>query len=146
MALLLPLLVTIAFGIVELSTAYNRSQAMQAAVREGGRFAALGEDTDGDGVNLDDIRERVHLALQGSNAAGAGFPALGRTLDDVIVEASDDASSASTDFLCAPEGDATEVTVTAYVGPTEHYTVQLLVVTGPGFDYRSEATFPCLQP
>ncbi len=45
--LLLPLLVMLVFGIIEFSTAYNRSQGVQAAVREAVRYAATGDIEDG---------------------------------------------------------------------------------------------------
>lgn len=51
-ALVLPILVLFVFGIIEFGFAYNRLQGLQAAVREGGRVAAVG-------LEPLDVRERV---------------------------------------------------------------------------------------
>ena len=43
-AIVLPVLVLFVFGIIEFGMAFFRSQGMEAAVREGGRVAAVGHD------------------------------------------------------------------------------------------------------
>ena len=155
--LLLPLLVMLAFGIIEFSTAYNRSQGMHAAVREGARIASLGEDTDGDGSNLDEITARIHntLLLQ-TNAGGSGFPAPGgEVTTDVIIEVSDDtgADIEVGGLACDPDGDATEITVAARISGDvdgedrrDVYGLTLPLVPGSPFplDLRAQAVFPCL--
>ena len=45
MAIVLPLLILILFGIVEFSIYFNRLQGLQAAAREGARVAALPQST-----------------------------------------------------------------------------------------------------
>ena len=80
-ALLLPLLVMLVFGISEFGTAYNRSQGMQAAVREGARFASTGD------VASSTVAARVRNTLQG-NGGGSGFPdpgGSGSVNTDVVV-------------------------------------------------------------
>ncbi|MCZ7525581.1 MAG: pilus assembly protein [Acidimicrobiia bacterium] len=64
LALLLPLLVVIVFGIVEFSIAFNRQQGLHAAAREGARLASLPQSTTGE------IRTRVDESLQGVLPAG----------------------------------------------------------------------------
>lgn len=57
----------LAFGIIEFSTAYNRTQGMQAAAREGARFASTGD------VASSAVATRVRSTLQADDN-GAGFP------------------------------------------------------------------------
>lgn len=64
-AILLPLLIVLVFGIWQFSMAYNRSQALNAGVREGARLAARGE------ADLTTIQARTTNAIQ--QAPGAGF-------------------------------------------------------------------------
>jgi Flp pilus assembly protein TadG len=59
MAILLPLLILLVFGIVEFSIAFNHKQGLHAAAREGARFGALPQNTN------DEIVERVEDALSG---------------------------------------------------------------------------------
>lgn len=58
-ALVLPLLLVILFGIVELGIAFNRAQAVEAAAREGARLASISSTTSGD------VSNRVNNALAG---------------------------------------------------------------------------------
>ncbi|MFA5787821.1 MAG: TadE/TadG family type IV pilus assembly protein [Actinomycetota bacterium] len=41
-ALILPILILLVFGIIQFSIAYNRTQGLQAAAREGARLASIG--------------------------------------------------------------------------------------------------------
>lgn len=63
-ALVLPVLVLFLFGIIQFGLAFNRSQGMHAAAREGARLASIGAD-------LDDVESMVGAALDGTvvNAA-----------------------------------------------------------------------------
>jgi Flp pilus assembly protein TadG len=59
MAIILPLLVILVFGIVQFSILWNRSQGLHAAAREGARIGSLPQTTQ------DDIEEAVRDALGG---------------------------------------------------------------------------------
>lgn len=58
-ALVLPVLLMILFGIIEFGLAFSRSQAVEAAAREGGRLASLSSTTTAD------ISNRVDATLGG---------------------------------------------------------------------------------
>ncbi len=58
-ALILPVLILLVFGIVQFSIAYNRTQGLHAAAREGARLASLPQTTQSD------ISGRVTSALTG---------------------------------------------------------------------------------
>lgn len=58
-AIVLPVLVMLLFGIIEFGAAYNRSQGLHAAAREGARLAALRQTT------RSQIEQRVLDALDG---------------------------------------------------------------------------------
>lgn len=64
-ALILPLLIVLVFGIVQFSIAYNRTQGLHAAAREGARLASLPQTT------LTDINTRVTSALAGVPLSGS---------------------------------------------------------------------------
>ena len=59
MAIVLPILILLVFGIVEFSIYFNRLQGLQAAAREGARVAALPQSTQSD------VRAKVTTALSG---------------------------------------------------------------------------------
>jgi Flp pilus assembly protein TadG len=88
MALVLPVLILLIFGIVEFSITYNRVQGLHAAAREGARLASLPDTTQGD------ITARVTSAIQGVPLSGppqitvtpaASQPCLDRTGETVVV-------------------------------------------------------------
>ena len=88
MALVLPILVLLIFGVVQFSIAYNRVQGLHAAAREGARIASLPDTTQSD------ITARVNSALQGVPLNGApqitvspasGQPCLDRPGQTVVV-------------------------------------------------------------
>lgn len=58
LAFVLPILILLLFGIVEFSIAYNRTQALHAAAREGARVASQSYAT------KSDIEGRVNAALE----------------------------------------------------------------------------------
>lgn len=58
-ALVLPLLVILIFGIIQVSIAFNRFQGIHAAAREGGRTASIPSST------AADVTARVNEALAG---------------------------------------------------------------------------------
>lgn len=147
--LLLPLLVMLAFGIIESSTAYNRSQGMQAGVREAARYAASGDISDAD------VEGRLEAVLQ-TDDGGAGFPAPGGPLDtldsdiEVTVEYFADKSDFDNDIVSAT-GDCTTayaVRVTGSITSSgdrqqDYGLVFPLIGTFP-LDHSSEALFRCL--
>jgi Flp pilus assembly protein TadG len=65
LAIVLPILILLVFGIIEWSIYFNRLQGLQAAAREGARVAALPQSTDAD------IRARVVDSLDGVLSSGA---------------------------------------------------------------------------
>lgn len=88
-ALVLIPLILLIFGMVEFSIAYNRSQGIHAAAREGARVGALPQST------VSEIEGRVEDALEGvipddqMGAVGIAVPTgtcKNRTGDSVIVK------------------------------------------------------------
>ena len=65
MAIVLPVLVLLVFGIIQWSIYFNRLQGLQAAAREGARVAALPQSTQSD------IKAKVTDALDGVLPSGA---------------------------------------------------------------------------
>jgi hypothetical protein len=59
MALILPILILLVFGIVQFSIAFNNKQGLHAAAREGARFGALPQHS------KTEITSRVEDALEG---------------------------------------------------------------------------------
>lgn len=55
LAIILPILILLIFGIVQFGIAWNRTQGLHAAAREGARVASVGAD-------YDTIVERVHAS------------------------------------------------------------------------------------
>lgn len=60
-AVLVPVLVTLLFGVIQMSIAFNRHQAVHAAAREGARVASLPTSSTADAC------ARVQTALTGIN-------------------------------------------------------------------------------
>lgn len=149
LGLLLPLLVMIAFGIIEFSTAYNRSQGMQAGVREAARYAASGDISDGD------VEDRLEAVLQ-TDDAGSGFPAPGGTLDGDI-EVTVEYFATKTDFdsetvmgspgdRCQEDAYAVRVTGSVVDARTGDYGLSLPLFPNQPFelDHEAQAIFRCL--
>jgi Flp pilus assembly protein TadG len=65
MAIVLPVLILLVFGIIEWSIYFNRLQGLQAAAREGARVAALPQSTQGD------VTAKVNAALDGVLPSGS---------------------------------------------------------------------------
>ena len=64
MAIVLPILILLVFGIVQWSIYFNRLQGLQAAAREGARVAALPQSTQAD------VKSKVTDALSGVLPSG----------------------------------------------------------------------------
>jgi Flp pilus assembly protein TadG len=69
LAILLPLLVMLVFGIVEFSIAYNKQQGLHAAAREGARYAALPTNTKSEVE--DHVRDALDGVVSDADAAAA---------------------------------------------------------------------------
>lgn len=90
-ALVLPILILLLFGIIQFSIAYNRSQGLHAAAREGARVASLPHTT------RSAIDQRIRDALDGviphpdditiSVTPGSTRPCDDRTGESVVVTA-----------------------------------------------------------
>ena len=144
MGLLLPLLVVLAFGIIEFSTAYNRSQGLEAAVREGGRLAATGDAT------IDEVRDRVRAALQGDEG-GAGFS----TGSHVNIEAfnsppsytndPDELVGAGTATPCDGSTPTVHLVVWIDAAHRAQYGLDLIAFPTVALAHESTAVMPCLN-
>lgn len=127
MALIMPLLFTLLFGIVVFGITLFRQQGLEAAVREGGRLAAVS-------VPLGDVQTRV--------AGSQQFDA-----DDLLwtiqVDGVDQLSQPATYILCQTAGTAVRIGV--QLDPTKRAEYDLSVPFLPAFtpSYRAEATFRC---
>ena len=89
-ALVLPVLLMILFGIIEFGLFFSRSQAIEAAAREGGRLASLSSSTTAD------VKDRVD-----------------DTLGSTIFDAPHGTSVIPAGGCAGREGDSVTVTVTA---------------------------------
>lgn len=160
MALLLPLLIVLAFGVIEFSTAYNRVQGLQAATREGARLGV--ESSVPRPVTALQVRERVWTALQ-DNSAGSGFPAPGGTASDAeaqirqdvdvvvtnLTSATDTSSPALNDgaMVCAHNIDRVRVTTRIRSNRQDAYGMTVPLVTNGtvGLGTTAEAVMRCLR-
>lgn len=61
MAIILPILIMLVFGIIQFAIAFNRTQGLHAAAREGARTASIST------ASVGDINARVNDALTGIN-------------------------------------------------------------------------------
>lgn len=134
----LPLLVVLVFGIIQFGVAFNRSQGMHAAVREGARLAAIGAD-------VSDIDQRVRDALDGTTVDS----------DDVDIairgyaEADDptdlsDGTEMTTEAACGPPVDSHAVRLDVQVArnlSSYAITIPFLPTWNP--DFQSQAVFRC---
>lgn len=141
-ALLLPLLVVLAFGISEFGTAYNRSQAMQAAVREGARLASTGD------VPISDITVRVHNALQEAAANQTAFPpsgSLGGVVDVELFKIASATDAGSPTTTGCDTGDfGVRVVASVNEAHRDEYGLNLIVLPEFPLSHRSEAIFRCV--
>lgn len=82
LALLLPMLLLIVFGVIDFGRAFNAQVTLTQAAREGGRLAALGQP-DGD------VTARTQTAATGLNPVTVGItgcaPGAGPTADATVV-------------------------------------------------------------
>jgi Flp pilus assembly protein TadG len=122
LALILPLLILLIFGIVQFSIAYNRVQGLQAAAREGARFASIGG-------NFTGIQTRVHNAQS--------------LFDDSDVTVTTSPPSAGTAKPCAAAGAGNDVTVTASVPTPNDYDLEIPLFGSYEINYNAAGVFRC---
>lgn len=131
-AIVLPLLVLFVFGIIQFGLAFFRAQGMEAAVREGGRVAAIGLDG-----------EDIYAAVRN----GVGLVPIAPDHVEVCitdVEAGDELCGTTSSDLSGYTGCASEtVRVAARVTNPDAY--GLMIPFGPmtSLDFASEAHFRC---
>lgn len=142
-AFLLPILVLLAFGIIAFSEAYFRSQAMNAAVREGARLAAVGS------ADVSDVRDAVAQALQDSRFEDTDAGRLAELTINVDVFADADTADnatrmastlAASDVPCDAPG---VVRVDAWVTDATKYAIQIPIFPGRAMDFHAFAIFRC---
>jgi hypothetical protein len=72
MALILPLLLTLVFGIIEFGFVFNAQISLTQAVREGVRVGAIGDDMTE--ANMLGRMEDSYLGIGGGTLSGSGTP------------------------------------------------------------------------
>ena len=126
-ALILPLLVVLVFGIIEFGLAFTRSQAMQAAAREGGRVAAIG-------LSAQDVQDAVRDAV-GPVGIDSGDVAV--CIDDGT------ATVCSNGDFCAEAGDTVRVVASIRPEATATYGVRIPFLPAGNSTFRAQALFRC---
>ena len=123
-AFVLPLLVMLLLGIVEMGIAFNRAQAVEAAAREGARLGSLSTTTGAA------IEARVDAAL-------AGIPLDGEP--SITVESPPGVVVPTTGRPCAAPNQQVRVTVTL-----EHeIDIPLIPLLPPTVNLTGQAVFRC---
>lgn len=98
MAFVLPILLILVFGIIEMSLAWRTSQIVTNATREGARLAVLPDSVDGD------VNARIESVLSGSGLPTDDVEGFLITLDCRDAEGGDDGS-----MICEETGNQTVV-------------------------------------
>lgn len=122
LALVLPFLVLILFGLIQFGIIYNRVQGLHAAAREGARIASVGATTS-------QIQARVQ-------AAQSLF-----TSSDVNVSTTPSVAAGSSP--CATAGVGNPVTVVATVAANPQYAISIPLFGTYQISYSSTAIFRC---
>jgi Flp pilus assembly protein TadG len=117
-----PLLFMLLFGVVQFGMAYNRTQGLQAAAREGARLAAIG-------ATNSEITARVQAAQ--SLFQGA----------DVVVTTSP--STSGSQRPCQIAGVGGLVTVTASVAKSDSYAITIPLWGNQQIAYDGSGVFRC---
>lgn len=127
MALIMPVLFMLLFGIVVFGITLFRQQGLEAAVREGGRLAAVS-------VPLGDVKSRVE-GQQQFDAADL--------LWTIAVDGIDQGSQPTDYVLCQTAGSSVRIGV--QLDPAKRAEYDLSVPFLPAFTpaYQAEATFRC---
>lgn len=144
---ILPVLVMLVFGIIQFGIAYNRSQGMHAAAREGARLASIGAD-------VASIEARVGSALSGTTVGAADVSTEVRwytepkmnpsgKLNPDPAEKSDGTVVSDGDVPC-DQTDAHTVRVDVEVtGNVSDYAITIPLLPAFGSTFPSEAIFRC---
>lgn len=125
MALIMPLLFMLLFGIVVFGIQLFRAQSMQSAVREGGRLAAVGAD-------LSTVQARI-----------LGEQTVVPTLAELDITVLRGVSTITAGQVCRNTDVGTDVTVTAAVKVPADYALSLPFVGDVTPDFVSKAVFRC---
>lgn len=148
-ALVLSLLFILVFGIIQFGIAYNRTQGLQAAAREGARIAAVG------GTELDvqtrvrqaqslfagsDVRVKIEYSM--NNGGGWSGGNGGLICDDSTGNNQCTSNVAPTPCSAAGVGNLIRVTVTVPSSLTQYAIVIPLWGTAP-INYESTGIFRC---
>ncbi len=126
MALIMPLLVLMVFGMIVFGIQLFRSQSIQAAAREGGRLAAVGS-------TYTDVAARAFAEQHVAATAAA-----------LTVTVTRDATPITGSTVACRDGDtgATVTVVVKVTTPADHaLSVPFLGTVGP--DFSSKAAFRC---
>lgn len=121
-AIVSTILFLLLFGTIQFGMAFNRSQGLQAAAREGARMASIGG-------TYNEIETRVRAAQ--SLFVGT----------DVVVTTSP--STSGTQRPCAVAGVGGLVTVTATVPKNTRYAIAIPLWGNKQIQYESAGTFRC---
>ncbi|MHB8511927.1 MAG: TadE family protein [Actinomycetota bacterium] len=121
-AIVMSVLFMLVFGIVEFGIAYNRSQGLEAAAREGARAASVG-------ASYDEITARVQ-------AAQSLF-----TPTDIIVTTVPPSSGSVRP--CQIAGIGNTVTVSAVVAPNPAYAIAIPLWGNETITYNAAGVFRC---
>jgi Flp pilus assembly protein TadG len=74
MALVLPVLLIVVFGLIEFGFAFNAQIALTQAVREGVRVGAIGDETTMTAGNMIDRMDEAFLGIGGGTLTGTATP------------------------------------------------------------------------
>lgn len=139
----LPILVMLVFGIIQFGIAYNRSQGMHAAAREGARLAAIGAE-------IDDIEARIGSALDGTTVTASDVTNSGveiRRYDDTgdpTVKSDGTQLTVGTDVPCndTPAAHTVRVDVKVTENVTD-YSISIPLLPTWGQTFPAQAVFRC---
>lgn len=127
MALMMPLLFLLLFGIIVFGLQLFRVQSMESAVREGGRLASVGADF-----------TVVHTRVLGEQkVVPATAPA------DLTVAVLRGGTPVTTGQICTDSFQGADVTVTASVTDPTKYALTLPFIGDVAPDFVSQAVFRC---
>ena len=121
-AIVSTVLFLVLFGIIQFGMAYNRSQGLEAASREGGRLAATG-------ATYTEIATRVRASqslFQSADVAVTTTPA-----------------SSGSGKPCVNAGIGGLVTVTATVAPSAKYSIAIPLWGNRQINYTASGVFRC---
>ncbi|MFA5787960.1 MAG: TadE/TadG family type IV pilus assembly protein [Actinomycetota bacterium] len=134
-ALILPVLILLLFGIVQFGIAYNRTQGLQAAAREGARLASIGSSGNDIGA-----RVRASQSLFDSNDVQIQIGAQKPGATSWESHAFD---TWGTQAPCSVAQVGGLVRVTASVPPLDKYAITIPLWGNREITYTASGTFRC---